>query len=324
MKRRTTSALISVAAIALFAVTGCGSSDDSADATSSNGLTHITVGVLPVPDTAAIYLGVAQGFFQEQGLDVTLQPTTGGADAVPGVVSGNYDFAFGNYVSGFVAADQGLGIKYVANATQASAKGTGFQAVVVPKDSPINSPKDLSGKTVSVNNLQNINDTTIRGVVDADGGDSSTIKFTEVAFPDAVAAVTNHQVDAGTVNPWTSDMSSQFKVITYNFTDFAPNLAIAGFFTSDKEISENPDIVQKFQTAMNKSLDYAGSNSDAVKDEITQYTSLTADKLKNFTLPVYSVKVDMDSLQTLADAAQKYGTISKPVDFDSLFDLVGQ
>lgn len=322
--KRTKTASIALSAIALFAFAGCGSSSSSPSDASSGGLTHITVGVLPVPDTAAIYTGVAQGFFKDEGLDVTLQPTTGGADAVPGVVSGNYTFAFGNYVSGFVAADQGLDIKYVANATQASAKGSGFQAVVVPKDSPINSPKDLAGKTVSVNNLQNINDTTIRGVVDADGGDSSTIKFTEVAFPDAVAAVTNHQVDAGTINPWTSDLSSQFKVITYNFTDFTPDLAIAGFFTSGDEISNHPDVVKEFQDAMNKSLDFASKNPDAVKQEITQYTKMTADQLKNFTLPVYSVKVNMDSLHTLADAAQKYGTISKPVDFDSLFDLAGQ
>ena len=46
-------------------------------------------------------------------------------------------------------------------------------------------PGDLSGKTVSVNNLQNIGDTTIRTVVDNDGGDSSKIKFVEVAFPKA-------------------------------------------------------------------------------------------------------------------------------------------
>src|ERR1700712_2163219 len=163
------SALISIAVVSALALSACGgSSDDSGGSASasSGGTPKIPVGVLPVPDTAALYLGVDKGFFKDAGLDVTVQSTTGGAVAVPGVVSGDYDFAFGNYVSGMVARDKGIDIKYVTNATTATQTG-GFQAVVVPKDSPIQSPADLAGKTVSVNNLSNINDTTIRGVVDA-------------------------------------------------------------------------------------------------------------------------------------------------------------
>jgi NitT/TauT family transport system substrate-binding protein len=314
------SALISMAAVAALALSACGGSSDDGGgsaAASSGGTTKITVGVLPVPDTAALYLGVDKGYFKDAGLDVTVQSTTGGAVAVPGVVSGDYDFAFGNYVSGMVARDKGIDIKYVTNATTATETG-GFQAVVVPKDSPIQKPADLAGKTVSVNNLSNINDTTIRGVVDADGGDSSKVKFLELAFPDAAAAIEGGKVDAGTVNPWTSDMESKFRVITYNFTDFTPDLDIAGFFTSGKTIKDDPELVKSFQTAMNKSLEFAQANPDEVRRIIATYTKLSPETLANLTLPVYRADVNQDALKKLGDAAKEYGTISKAPDLKAL------
>jgi NitT/TauT family transport system substrate-binding protein len=314
------SALISIVAVSAFALSACGgSSGDSGGSAgaSSGGTTKITVGVLPVPDTAALYLGVDKGFFTDEGLDVTVQSTTGGAVAVPGVVSGDYDFAFGNYVSGMVARDKGIDLQYVTNATTTPATG-GFQAVVVPKDSPIQSPADLAGKTVSVNNLSNINDTTIRGVVDADGGDSSKIKFLELAFPDAVAAVEGGKVDAATVNPWTSDMESKFRVITYNFSGFDPDLDIAGFFTSGKTIKDDPELVKHFQTAMNKSLEYAQANPDEVRRIILTYTKLPEATLANLTLPVFRADVNRPALEKLGAAAKQYGTLKAEPDLDAL------
>ena len=312
-----TSRSAAIAVTSVLALSACGGSDEPAAGSGEGGTTAITVGVLPIPDTAALYLGVDKGFFTEEGLDVEVALTTGGAVAVPGVISGDYDFAFGNYISGMVAADKGLPIQYVANATSASESG-GFQAVVVPKDSPIQEPADLSGKLVSVNNLANINDTTIRGVVDADGGDSSTIKFTEVAFPDAVAAVEGGSVDAATVNPWTPDMESEFRVVTYNFTDFTPDLDIAGFFTTKERVQSDPGSVEAFQTAMNRSLEFAQQNPDEVRRIISTYTKLPQPVLAELTLPVFRPEVNRDSLTALGAAAQEYGTLEKAPDLDTL------
>lgn len=311
-----TSVVAAAAVASVLALSACGSSEEPA-AGGEGGSTAITVGVLPIPDTAALYLGVDQGFFTEEGLDVEIALTTGGAVAVPGVVSGDYDFAFGNYVSGMVAKDKGLPIEYVTNATSASETG-GFQAVVVPKDSPIQQPADLSGKLVSVNNLANINDTTIRGVVDADGGDSSTIDFTEVAFPDAVAAAEGGSVDAATVNPWTPDMESEFRVVTYNFTDFTPDLDIAGFFTTTERVQGEPELVESFRTAMNRSLEFAQQNPDEVRRIIATYTKIPEPVLAELTLPVFRPEVNRDALTELGAAAEQYGTLEKAPDLDAL------
>src|SRR3954451_13915585 len=185
-------AVLSLLALLLGAA-GCGSSGSS----KSGGRDQITVGVIPIVDVAPIYLGKQKGFFAKRGIDLTLQQESGGAAAVPGVVSGQFKFAFGNVTSLLVAKDKGLPVKVVANGNASTGKaGADFGAVVVPKDSPIKNAADLSGKTVAVNNLKNIGDTTVRQSVRKAGGDPNGIKFIELAFPDMPAAVADHKVDA--------------------------------------------------------------------------------------------------------------------------------
>ena len=317
MKKR--SLLVAVAAVSMLALSACGTPSGGDTPPAADNPTKITVGVIPIVDTAPIWLGVDKGFFSDVGLDVTVQPTTGGAASVPGVVAGSYDFAFGNYVSGMVANDQGLNLKYVTNGNS-TAGNPDFGAVIVKADSPIKTPADLSGKTISVNNLQNIGDTTIRTVVDDDGGDSSTIKFVEVAFPDAEAAVENNQVDAAWIlAPFlNSAVANGARVITYNFSDFDPGLDIAGYFTTADTVKNKPELVKAFTEAMNKSLEYADSHPDEVKQIVTTYTKMTLDQLNAMVLPKFNVDFNRDAMTKLGAAAASYGTISKAPDLDAL------
>ncbi|MHB1172044.1 MAG: ABC transporter substrate-binding protein [Lacisediminihabitans sp.] len=306
------SILIGVATVSVLALSACGTSSNSSPTQPGTkaALTKITVGVIPIVDTAPIWLGKEKGFFADEGLDVTVQTTTGGAASVPGVVAGSYDFAFGNYVSVMVARDKGLDLKYVANGD--STAGTpDFGAVVVRGDSPIKTPADLAGKTVSVNNLANIGDTTIRSVVEKDGGNQSTIKFVEVAFPDAEAAVENKQVDAAWIlAPFLdSAVAHGDRVITYNFSAFDPNLDISGYFTTGDTIKNKPDLVKSFTAAMNKSLAYAQGHPDEVRQIVTTYTKMTAAQLKNMVLPQFRVDFNRDAMKKLGAATLKYGTI---------------
>jgi len=315
------SLMVGLAAASVLALAACssGTPDNGGDAPSAAEPTAITVGVIPIVDTAPIWLGVEKGFFADEGLDVTVQPTTGGAASVPGVVAGSYDFAFGNYVSGMVANDQGLALKYVTNGNS-TAGDPDFGAVIVAGDSDIESPADLSGKTVSVNNLSNIGDTTIRTVVDDDGGDSSTIKFVEVAFPDAEAAVANDQVDAAWIlAPFLdSAVANGARVITYNFSDFDPALDIAGYFTTLDTFENKPELVEAFTTAMNKSLEYADSHHDEVKQIVTTYTKMTIEQLDAMVMPKFNVEFNREAMAKLGKAAASYGTVSAEPNLDEL------
>lgn len=281
----------------------------------------VTVGVIPIVDTAAIWLGEEQGFFEEEGIDLDIQTTTGGAAAVPGVVSGDFDFAFGNTLSVMVAQDEGLDIRFVTNGTTTSGNAErDFSAVVVPADSDIQGPADLEGKTVSVNNLNNIGDTTIRHVVEQAGGDPDSIEFVEVGFPDAPAALDRGQVDAAWIlDPFlTQVLDDGARAVSYNFVEFDPELDIAGYFTTAQKIEEDPELVESFQNAMNKSLEYADENPDEVREIVGTYTEISDELREKMALPRFRTEFDRESLQELGSAAVKYGSLDNEPDLDTL------
>src|SRR5687767_2653930 len=255
--RRTLTALLAVAG--LLVVTACGGNTSTPPATStSSGVPDkVNVGVIAILDVAPIYLGNKQGFFKKRNIDLTLTTAQGGAAIVPAVVGGQYQFGFSNVVSLLLAQSRGLPLKVVSNGNNSTGvDGQDFGSVLVKGDSPIKSAADLAGKSVAVNTLQNIVDTTVRASIRKGGGNPGTVKFVELAFPDMPAALQSGRVDAAfMVEPFQSTARAQgARSVASSYVDAAPNLTVAVYFTSNQMISTNPDLVKRFTEAMKESL----------------------------------------------------------------------
>lgn len=311
---------IAGAALAVGLLTGCGSGD-AAPAPADGELLDVTVGVVPFADTAAIFLGQERGFFEEEGIDLEIETISGGAVAIPGVMSGDYDFAFSNIISMFVARDQGLDLRFVANGTTSTGvEGADIAAIVVHESSELQRPSDLDGKTVSSNLLSNIGDTTIRHTVDVDGGDGSTLDFVEIPIPEAFAALETGQVDAALiVEPFLSGALAQGgRAIGWNYVAVHPEMDVSGYFTSGEKIANDPELVERFTRAMIASLEYADANSDEVRQIIPTYTAIAPEVAETIVLPRFKVDFSRESATILGQAALKYETIRIEPDLDVL------
>jgi NitT/TauT family transport system substrate-binding protein len=308
-----------LSAAALLATAACGSGSGSGSG--NGGTDKVTAGVIPIVDVAPIYLGREKGFFSERGIDLTLQTGSGGAASVPGVVSGQYQFAFGNVTSLLVARDKALPLKVLTNGVSSiGVAGKDFGAVVVKSGSPVTSAKDLAGKKVSVNNLKNIGDTTVRASVRKAGGDPSKVQFVELPFPDMPAALQNDRIDAAwVVEPFLTQAISQgARPVAWNFVDAAPNLTVATYFTSEKMIADDPDLVKRFTAAMNQSLAYADAHPDEVRKILETYTKIPAEVITKMTLPKFPTEVNRASVETLAGLAKQDGLVDNAPDVDAL------
>ncbi|WP_020639424.1 ABC transporter substrate-binding protein [Amycolatopsis balhimycina] len=289
----------------------------------SGGKTQVKVGVIPIVDVAPLYLGQEKGFFRDRGIDLKMESAQGGAAIIPGVVSGQFQIGFSNVTSLMIAQSKGLPIKSVANgvATTGDEKADS-SGVVVKKDSAIKSAKDLVGKTVAVNTLQNIGDTTVREVVRKDGGDPAQVKFVEMAFDQMPAAVAGGQVDAAwEVEPALTITKKQgARVVAAPFTGTDPNLTVATYFAATKLVKENPDLVKRFTEAMTASLGYASGHPDEARQILTKYTKISGDVLTDLTLPKWPAKIDRASLEKLAALGEKDGIFGgKKPDLNALF-----
>ncbi|HEY2921627.1 MAG TPA: ABC transporter substrate-binding protein, partial [Candidatus Binatia bacterium] len=114
------------------------------------------LGYMKIVDNAAMFVAMEKGFFKAEGLELETLPLAGGAPIINGVTSGDLQFGWTNVISLYQAHVEGFDFKLIAGgATNVKAKSESH-AIEVGKNSALKSAKDLEGKTVAVNTLNNI------------------------------------------------------------------------------------------------------------------------------------------------------------------------
>jgi NitT/TauT family transport system substrate-binding protein len=323
MRRR---ALLVMLAFAAALVGGCGGDDDEGGggggaAGGEAEPTTLTVGVIPIADVAPLYLGMEQGFFEEENLTIEPQLAEGGAAIVPSVVSGDYQIGFSNTTSLIIARSKNLPLKIL---TQGALAGTGpddaWDALLVPKGSDISEPKDLEGKTVAVNTLNNVGPLTINTAMANAGADYTKIKYIEVPFPDMNAALEAGRVDAAwMVEPaYSGARAADSKVIFHPYEETAENLTVATYFASEEFINGNQDVIERFKRAMEKSLDYAAQNPDAVRQTVGTYTEIPPEVTEAMKLPIWRADLNEPTIERTIELAGEYGFIEEAPSLDDL------
>jgi NitT/TauT family transport system substrate-binding protein len=319
--RRQLAALTATVPLLLAAACGNGEEGNGNGAAGDGGLEQVTVGVIPIVDVAPIYLGVEQGFFEEQGIELTLESGQGGAAIVPGVVSDQFQFGFSNVTSLLVAADAGLPLQVVANGVASTGEdGADFGGVVVGADSDVTDAAGLAGQRVAVNTLNNIGTTTINESIRAVGGDPEGVEYVELPFPEMPAALQQGNVDAiWVVEPFlTIATQAGGTVVASNYVDPAEDLTVAAYFTSEQYASQNPEVVEGFRTAMEESLAYAEENPDEARQALLGYTQIEQPVVDALQLPAWPTEINRESVETLAELAVEDGLIAEIPDIDAL------
>ena len=317
MRRHLAALLLATSLLA----TACGSDNNQAATSTPGQPDKVTVGVIPILDVAPIYLGQERGFFKDHNIDLELKQADGGAAIVPAVVTGDYQFGFSNTVSLLLAQSETLPIKAVANGVNSTGEdGKDFAGLFVRADSPIRTPKDLEGKKVAANTLQNVVDTSVRASVREAGGNPEKVNFTVLPFPDQVPALQNGQVDAiFVVEPFQQAAIAQgARKIASSYVDVAKDLCVALYFTSEELLAQNPDLVKRFTEAMQESLSYANGHPDEAREIIGTYTKIAPEIIAKATLPKWPPDINKKSIETIAELAKEDETLTNPVDVDKL------
>ena len=319
---------ISLAALGAVAVllAGCsgggGTSPDAAAAPGADGeLTTINLGLMPISDVAPIYLGMEQGFFEEEGLEIEITNASGGAALLPAVVAGDLDFAVSNAVSPMIAESRGLDISIVANSNSSTGDPeSDFGYILVPEGSDIQTPADLEGHSIGVNALAGITEMYVRYAVEQTGGDPDKVEYVEVGPADSPAALASGQVDAiWIVEPLVQIIKSQGGVPIYAmYAEPMPDLTVGIYFTTAQYAEQNPEITEAFVRAVNKSSEYAQEHPDETRQAVLSYTDMDPELAEAMVLPKYGTEINRDAMALHLELAEKYGFMESPIDLDDV------
>ncbi|NEA23711.1 ABC transporter substrate-binding protein [Actinomadura bangladeshensis] len=313
-RRATVSGALAIA-VALTAV-ACGDSDDKK---SANGLekSNITLGTMTVADTAPVQLAISKGYFKAEGLSVKTQVIPGGAAGIPLLKSGRLDFSFGNYVSLLTAATKDPGFKpmIVAEGFQSASK---THTLMVRKDSPYHTVKDLAGKKIGVNTKRNISTLLVRAAAQPEGVEFDEDKnFVEVAPPAMEQALKSKSVEAvQAIEPFGTQMQETMgaRMVADLSSGPTADFPIAGYASTEKFAKENPKTVAAFQRALTKAQGECADRK-VVQDILPTYAKgIDAKVASTMSYGTYPTSLNATRLQRVADFMQQFGYVDKRID----------
>ncbi|GGA72959.1 sulfonate ABC transporter substrate-binding protein [Pseudoclavibacter endophyticus] len=278
----------------------------------------ITVGTLPAGDYAPLYIAEQEGYFEEEGLDVTIEIIAGGAVGMTQLYSGDLDFSSATWTNVLLANSQGFDIQVVREGTDSNKEG--INGLIVQADGPIEEVEDLRGETLSVNTLGSATELQIRDCLATEGLEPGDYELVEVAFPDAAAAVSQGRIAAGFVpEPFITIGSDQgleplFYASTCN--DVQRTLPLINWTTSESYANDNPAVVAAFKRAMDRATELAIEDPQVVVDILPTFTTLTPELAEQIVHPsfVEDGTPNLDAAQITMDLMIQYGLITEPLD----------
>src|SRR5918992_1788960 len=233
------------------------------------------------------------------------------------VVSGDSDIAGSNVVSVLLAQAKDVPIKIVAPGTFVQAdEQQDFSAILVPEDSDIRSPRDLEGKTMAVNTLENVAELTAKESLSKQGVDVSGIELAEVDFPDMNGALTQGRVDAAfQIEPFVSlGLKEGYRVIDRPYVGTKPGLQIGCYFTSERYLSENEDIVERFQQGVADTAAAIADDPEGFRKFLPEAAEIPPPAAEQAVLPAWKAENDQASLDLTAELMERYGVVEEKPD----------
>ena len=238
------------------------------------------LGYMKIVDNAAMFMAMEKGFFKAEGLEIEPVPMAGGAVIVQGVTSGDLQFGWTNVISLYQAAAEGFDFKLIAGGATNVRGSNETHAIEVGKDSPIRGPKDLQGRTVAVNTLNNIVHLMAMAWVDKYGGNSTKVKFVEIPFPQMEPALIAGKIDAISVQePFAAAAARrpEIRVLSNPWGDVLPKFLIASWFASDKWIQKNKATAQAFVRAVDRGIDAIHADQEGARAAMIKWSGLSPD-----------------------------------------------
>jgi NitT/TauT family transport system substrate-binding protein len=318
-------------ALALAASTaGCGalgsSSDSAGTGSGSVERDRIQVAVLPVIDTAPLWVAVDKKYFEAEGLTVEPVLAGSGPDAVTSVIAGGNAIGFSSYPSAIAAyrkLDADNKVTLVADGY--AAKPNTFMTVAAP-DSPVRTPADLAGRRVAVTARGTISDLATMAVLRTQQVDVSTIQWAEMPFPKMIEALLRNDVDAAVLaEPFLTQYGQQLGDKARRILDCASGPAneipLAGWISTQKFVTDNPKTVAAFQRALSRGVTDITQSRPLLNQTLIdrlKIDSATADRL---TLGTFSPTLDGDRIQRVADLMHQFPdvtSVTEPFDVTQL------
>ena len=222
---------------------------------------------------AIFLLGIDQGFYEKEGIDLTVKQGNGSGNATRLVANGDSDFAYASAVTMLNLAAQGAPVIAVA-----TIDAQGADAVLVNPDSGIKDWKDLEGQQVLTTAGAGVN-TLFPVAAKNHGIDPDKVKLTNVAENALVSSYLQGLAPA--MLGGMDDKPAEIKAnggkqpILLDYGVPQPGYAIVA---GKEMVEQNPDLVRRFVRATLQALAAAKADPDAAIQALINWSGSVEDQ----------------------------------------------
>ena len=276
----------------------------------------------PNIDHLPIYVAQQEGFFGDEGLDVTILTPSSTTDAMKLAASGNVDIAVSYEPQVIIGASAGLDIQVVGRLVEQP-----LSVLLFLEGKGIKSPADLEGKTIGYT-VPGMMDVLMEAFAKING--IKNYEPVNVGFSIAQALVSG-KVDA-IMGPYKNYetvaleekgyKSGYFELSDWGIPDYDELVFISG----KQAVTEKPEAVRGFARAIDRAISRARNNPQRALE--TSFSAVPEaprgmeSKAFEITLPLYahSQTCDARKWQKFSDFALRYGLIGKKVDVATILE----
>jgi len=286
----------------------------------------LRVGSLKMAALTNVWVAKEAKIFDKNGLDVELIQFRSGNEAIAAQRGGHVDIVLSIPGTAMTAIERGFDLTLIAQNETARKEGPDAGALIVRKDSGINSVADLAGKKFALSNLHSQLHVAVLVVLKKHGVDPSKVTFLEIPFSSHPDVLKSKQIDvAVALDPWTTQMrtSDYAKVLSWNYVESLPEQPIGAWYARADFVKKNSDAVARFAKSIRDSIEYMNTDEDRARQNVAAYTGLNVGFLKDMPLNRWSYEIDPKVWQAVADMMHDSGELQKKHKVDEyLSDIV--
>lgn len=265
MKKKVLSAvLVLTMALSLCA---CGDSKDSG----SGEATKVTLGTTSWPTNMFFYLAEEKGYFEENGVDVTIQDFSSTTESTNAFVGGQLDFvtfASSETISPFA---QGGEFSIVLETD----KSNGSEGLVATSD--IKTIEDLKGKTVATQ-LYSVDHMFLLTLLDEKGMSESDVNIVDMSIQESGNAFIAGQCDAACIwDPYFSQAKDAGGTELFSSAD-DPDLITDVLGASKSLCEDDPEAVTAVVKSFFQAVDFWRENPDEANEFMGEKLGVTAEE----------------------------------------------
>ncbi len=234
---------------------------------------------IPSVQFAPIYMALENGYFEEEGINVTLEYSFNEIDGVDRLALNDLQFGIISGEQVILARGAEKPLVYVMEWYHRFPVG-----IVVPDDSDIETLEDLEGKAVGLPGFFGASYIGLRALLDEADLDESDLFLQPIGFtaPELMCA---EQVDAAVVyiaNEPLTIANDCFDVRVIEVSDYA-NLISNGLVTNEETIEENPELVEGMVRAIVRGIE------DTIEDPETAF-DVSVENIEDLTEDQYETQ----------------------------------